>query len=170
MNGPVEEGLRDGPSALSHTDEHGRARMVDVTGKEPTARSAVATGWVRTTSQVVDLLRRDDLPKGDALATARIAGIMAAKKTPELIPLCHPIALSGVVIDLVLTDTAVGITATVRTTDRTGVEMEALTAVAVTGLTLHDMIKAVDPAAVLDAVQVERKDGGKTGTWLRPEM
>jgi cyclic pyranopterin monophosphate synthase len=118
---------------------------------------------------VIDLLRRDGLPKGDALASARIAGIMAAKKTPELIPLCHPIALSGVVIDLALTETAIGITATVRTTDRTGVEMEALTAVAVAGLTLHDMIKAVDPAAVLDAVRVESKDGGKTGTWLRPE-
>ncbi len=158
----------NGPS-FSHTDEHGRAKMVDVGDKAATARSAVATGWVHTTTEVIDLLKRDGLPKGDALASARIAGIMAAKKTPELIPLCHPIALSGVVIDLDLTDTAVSITATVRTTDRTGVEMEALTAVAVAGLTLHDMIKAVDPAAVLDAVQVERKDGGKTGTWLRPE-
>jgi len=159
----------NGPS-FSHTDEHGRAKMVDVGDKPATARSAVATGRVRTTAEVIDLLRRDGLPKGDALASARIAGIMAAKKTPELIPLCHPIALSGVVIDLDMTDTAISITATVRTTDRTGVEMEALTAVAVAGLTLHDMIKAVDPAAVLDAVQVERKDGGKTGTWLRPEQ
>ena len=158
----------NGPS-FSHTDVHGAARMVDVSDKDPSARSAVATGWVRTTAEVIELLRRDGLPKGDALSTARVAGIMAAKKTPELIPLCHPIALSGVVIDLVLTDTEVSITATVRTTDRTGVEMEALTAVAVTGLTLHDMIKAVDPAAVLDAVQVQRKDGGKTGVWLRPE-
>jgi cyclic pyranopterin phosphate synthase len=159
----------NGPS-FSHTDEHGRAKMVDVGDKPATARSAVATGLVRTTAEVIDLLRRDGLPKGDALASARIAGIMAAKKTPELIPLCHPIALSGVVIDLEMTDTAISITATVRTTDRTGVEMEALTAVAVAGLTLHDMIKAVDPAAVLDAVRVERKDGGKTGTWLRPEQ
>lgn len=157
-----------GPS-FSHTDEHGRARMVDVTGKAPTPRSAVATGLVRTTAEVIELLRRDGLPKGDALASARIAGIMAAKKTAELIPLCHPITLSGVVIDLAMTDAAITITATVRTTDRTGVEMEALTAVAIAGLTLHDMIKAVDPAAVLDAVQVERKDGGKTGIWLRPE-
>jgi len=157
-----------GPS-FSHTDEHGAARMVDVGSKEPTARSAVATGWVRTTAQVIALLRRDGLPKGDALASARIAGIMAAKKTAELIPLCHPIALSGVVVDLELTESAIAITVTVRTTDRTGVEMEALTAVAVAGLTLHDMIKAIDPAAVLDAVQVQRKDGGKTGTWLRPE-
>lgn len=152
---------------FSHTDEHGRARMVDVSDKAPSVRSAVATGIVRTTAEVIDLLRRAGLPKGDALATARIAGIMGAKRTPDLIPLCHPIALSGVVLDLELGDTAVAITATVRTTDRTGVEMEALTAVAVAGLTLHDMIKAVDPAAVLDAVQVERKDGGKTGTWLR---
>jgi cyclic pyranopterin phosphate synthase len=156
-------------AGFSHTDEHGRARMVDVSEKAPSVRSAVATGVVRTTAEVIDLLRRAGLPKGDALATARIAGIMGAKRTPDLIPLCHPIALSGVVLDLELSDTAVAITATVRTTDRTGVEMEALTAVAVAGLTLHDMIKAVDPAAVLDAVQVERKDGGKTGTWLRPE-
>ncbi len=165
MNSP---GPSTGP-ALSHTDEHGAARMVDVGAKVPTARSAVATGWVRTTAEVIELLRRDGLPKGDALATARIAGIMAAKRTPDLIPLCHPIALSGVVVALELVGDAVSISATVRTTDRTGVEMEALTAVAVAGLTLHDMIKAVDPAAVLDAVQVERKDGGKTGTWLRPE-
>lgn len=158
----------NGPS-FSHTDVHGAARMVDVTAKEATSRSAVATGWVRTTTEVIELLRRSGLPKGDALATARIAGIMAAKKTSELVPLCHPIALSGVVIDLELTESAVSITATVRTTDRTGVEMEALTAVAVAGLALHDMIKAVDPAAVLDAIQVERKDGGKSGTWLRPE-
>ncbi len=158
-----------GPPGFSHTDEHGQARMVDVGDKTPSVRSAVATGIVRTTAEVIDLLRRAGLPKGDALATARIAGIMGAKRTPDLIPLCHPIALSGVVLDLELLDSAVAITATVRTTDRTGVEMEALTAVAVAGLTLHDMIKAVDPAAVLDAVQVERKDGGKTGTWVRPE-
>jgi cyclic pyranopterin monophosphate synthase len=117
----------------------------------------------------VQLLRRDGLPKGDALATARIAGIMGAKRTPDLVPLCHPIALSGVTVELEPRDSEVAIRATVRTTDRTGVEMEALTAVAVAGLTLHDMIKAVDPAAVLDAVRVERKDGGKTGSWVRPE-
>lgn len=154
--------------ALTHTDAQGAARMVDVSDKQPTARTAVATGVVRTTAEVVELLRRDGLPKGDALATARIAGIMGVKKTPDLIPLCHPIAVSGVTLDLALQEAEVVITATVRTTDRTGVEMEALTAVAVAGLTLHDMIKAVDPAAVLDAVRVERKDGGKTGTWTRP--
>jgi cyclic pyranopterin monophosphate synthase len=154
---------------LSHVDRTGAARMVDVSGKEPSARTAVATGVVRTTAAVVDLLRRDGLPKGDALATARIAGIMGAKRTPDLVPLCHPIALSGVTVELECGDAEVAIRATVRTTDRTGVEMEALTAVAVAGLTLHDMIKAVDPAAVLDAVRVERKDGGKTGTWVRPD-
>ena len=143
--------------------------MVDVSAKEASARVAVATGVLRTTAEVVGLLRRDGLPKGDALATARIAGIMGAKRTPDLVPLCHPIALTGVKVDLALDDDAVRITATVKTTDRTGVEMEALTAVAVAGLTLHDMVKAVDPAAVLDAVRVERKDGGKTGSWTRPE-
>jgi cyclic pyranopterin phosphate synthase len=143
--------------------------MVDVSAKEASARVAVATGVLRTTAEVVGLLLRDGLPKGDALATARIAGIMGAKRTPDLVPLCHPIALTGVKVDLALDEDAVRITATVKTTDRTGVEMEALTAVAVAGLTLHDMVKAVDPAAVLDAVRVERKDGGKTGTWTRPE-
>ena len=128
----------------------------------------MASGVVRTTAEVIGLLRADGLPKGDALATARIAGIMAAKRTPDLVPLCHPIALSGVVVDLELDGEEVHIRATVRTTDRTGVEMEALTAVAVAGLTLHDMVKAVDPAAVLDAVRVESKEGGKTGTWTRP--
>jgi cyclic pyranopterin phosphate synthase len=156
-----------GEQDLSHVDAAGAARMVDVSGKEATARTAVATGVVRTTAEVVTLLRRDGLPKGDALATARIAGIMAAKRTPDLVPLCHPIALSGVRVDLDTADTEVRITATVRTTDRTGVEMEALTAVTGAGLALHDMIKAVDPAAVLDAVRVERKEGGKTGTWTR---
>jgi cyclic pyranopterin phosphate synthase len=143
--------------------------MVDVSAKEATARTAVATGVVRTTTEVIGLLRTDGLPKGDALATARIAGIMAAKRTPDLIPLCHPIALTGVTVELLVGEADVRIVATVRTTDRTGVEMEALTAVAGAGLALHDMIKAVDPAAVLDAVRVESKEGGKTGRWTRPE-
>ncbi|MDQ3786193.1 MAG: cyclic pyranopterin monophosphate synthase MoaC, partial [Actinomycetota bacterium] len=131
--------------------------MVDVTGKEATARTAVATGRLRTTAEVVDLLRRDGLPKGDALATARIAGIMGAKRTPDLVPLCHPITLSGVVVDLEPEGDEVRIRATVRTTDRTGVEMEALTAVSVAALTLYDMLKAVDPAARIDGIQVLRK-------------
>ncbi len=153
---------------LSHVDAAGAARMVDVTGKDASVRTAVATGTFRTTAVVIDLLRRDGLPKGDALATARVAGIMAAKRTPDLIPLCHPIAVSGVALDLELGEDHVAVTATVRTTDRTGVEMEALTAVAVAGLTLHDMVKAVDPAATMDGVQVRTKDGGKTGHWSRP--
>lgn len=152
---------------LTHVDAGGAARMVDVTAKDVSARTAVATGTFHTTAAVIDLLRRDGLPKGDALATARIAGIMAAKRTPDLIPLCHPIALSGVVLDLELGVDEVVVTATVRTRDRTGVEMEALTAVAVAGLTLHDMVKAVDPAATMDGVKVETKDGGKTGHWSR---
>ncbi|QXV61367.1 cyclic pyranopterin monophosphate synthase MoaC [Amycolatopsis sp. TNS106] len=155
-------------SELSHVDHTGAARMVDVSGKTPTARTALAGGTVHTTAEVLGLLATDGLPKGDALATARIAGIMGAKKVPELIPLCHQIALSGVKVEFVLDETAVHITATAKTNDRTGVEMEALTAVAVAGLTLHDMIKAVDPAATLDDVRLLRKDGGKTGTWERP--
>jgi cyclic pyranopterin phosphate synthase len=154
---------------FTHLDSSGAARMVDVSGKEPTTRTAVATGVLRTTAEVIRLLGSDGLPKGDALATARIAGIMAAKRTWELVPLCHPISLSSVAVDLALDVDEVHISATVRTNDRTGVEMEALTAVSVAGLTLHDMIKAVDPAASFHDVRVERKDGGKTGTWIRPE-
>ncbi|HEY2765069.1 MAG TPA: cyclic pyranopterin monophosphate synthase MoaC [Pseudonocardiaceae bacterium] len=156
-------------AGLTHVDDRGAARMVDVSGKAPSVRAAVATGVLRTTEEVVRLLRAEQLPKGDALATARIAGIMGAKRTPDLVPLCHPIALSGVTVDLDAEGCEVRIMATVRTTDRTGVEMEALTAVAVAGLALHDMVKAVDPAAVLDAVRVERKEGGKTGLWTRQE-
>jgi cyclic pyranopterin phosphate synthase len=153
---------------LTHVDETGAARMVDVSGKDITARRAVAAGTVRTTEQVIQLLRDEALPKGDALAVARLAGIMGAKRTPDLIPLCHPIALHGVVVELTLADTYVDIEAMVTTADRTGVEMEALTAVAVAGLALIDMVKAVDPAAHLDAVRVLSKEGGKTGLWVRP--
>jgi cyclic pyranopterin phosphate synthase len=154
--------------ALTHVDAGGAARMVDVSAKDVTARSAVAAGRVTTTAEVIDLLRRDGLPKGDALAVARLAGIMGAKRTPDIIPLCHPIGLHGVTVDLELGDAAVEITATTRTADRTGVEMEALTAVATAGLALIDMVKAVDPAAALEAVRVLRKEGGKTGLWVRP--
>jgi cyclic pyranopterin phosphate synthase len=152
---------------LTHVDAKGAARMVDVSGKDITIRRAEAAGTVTTTTSVIDLLRRDSLPKGDALATARIAGIMGAKRTPDLLPLCHPIALHGVTVDLTLRADAVDINVTVRTADRTGVEMEALTAVATAGLALIDMIKAVDPAASLTSVRVLRKEGGKTGTWIR---
>ena len=155
-------------SDLTHVDESGAARMGDVTGKAVSARVAVATGVVHTTAEVVGLLESNGLKKGDALAVARIAGIMGAKRTPDLVPLCHPIPISGVTVDFPLDATSVAITATVRTSGQTGVEMEALTAVTVAGLTLHDMIKAVDPAATPDEVRLLRKDGGKTGTWERP--
>jgi cyclic pyranopterin phosphate synthase len=156
-------------SLLTHVDETGAARMVDVSAKSVSARRAVAAGRLVTTPEVVALLRGDGLPKGDALSVARIAGIMGAKRTPDLVPLCHPIALTGVTVDLELTDDGVAITAAAKTADRTGVEMEALTAVAVAGLTLIDMVKAVDPAASIEAVRVLRKEGGKTGDWVRPD-
>ena len=155
-------------SPLSHIDETGAARMVDVSTKVITVRRAIAAGRVSTTAEVVALLRGDGVPKGDALAVARIAGIMGAKRTPDLIPLCHPIGLHSVTVDLQITADGVDITATATTADRTGVEMEALTAVAAAGLALIDMVKAVDPAASLDAVRCEAKDGGKTGSWRRP--
>jgi cyclic pyranopterin monophosphate synthase len=153
---------------LTHVDSSGAARMVDVSGKEVSARTAVASGKVLVAAAVVAALRGDGVPKGDALAVARIAGIQGAKRTPDLVPLCHPIAISSVEVDLRVDDDAVAITATVKTTDRTGVEMEALTAVSVAGLALIDMVKAIDPAAVITDVQVESKDGGKTGHWERP--
>jgi cyclic pyranopterin monophosphate synthase len=152
---------------LTHVDESGAARMVDVSGKDVTSRAAVASGRVLVSSEVVELLRGEGVPKGDALGVARVAGIMAAKRTPDLVPLCHPLAISGVTVDLEVEDDAVAITATVRTTDRTGVEMEALTAVTVAGLTVVDMVKAVDKGAVITDVRVESKSGGKSGDWSR---
>jgi cyclic pyranopterin phosphate synthase len=152
---------------LTHVDDSGAARMVDVSGKDVSDRRAVATGRVLVSSRVVELLRGEGVPKGDALAVARLAGIMGAKQTPSLIPLCHPLAISGVTVDLTVADDAVEITATVRTTDRTGVEMEALTAVSVAALTVVDMVKAVDKAAVITDVRVESKTGGKSGDWSR---
>jgi cyclic pyranopterin phosphate synthase len=152
---------------LTHVDETGAARMVDVSAKDVTHREAVASGRVLVSPEVVSLLRGEGVPKGDALGVARVAGIMAAKRTPDLVPLCHPLAISGVVVDLVVADDAVEITATVRTTDRTGVEMEALTAVSVAALTVIDMVKAVDKGAVITDVRVESKTGGKSGPYQR---
>jgi cyclic pyranopterin phosphate synthase len=152
---------------LTHVDESGAARMVDVSGKDVTARTATASGRVLVSPTVVELLRGEGVPKGDALAVARLAGIMGAKQTPALIPLCHPLAISGVTVDLAVSDESVDITATVRTTDRTGVEMEALTAVSVAALTVIDMVKAVDKAAVITDVRVESKSGGRSGDWSR---
>jgi len=156
-----------GSQPLSHLDERGAAHMVDVSGKDVTKRTAVASGMLHTTAEVVDLISAGGLPKGDALATARVAGILAAKRTSDLIPLCHHLALTGVDIDFEVGAADIGIIATVRTTDRTGVEMEALTAVSVAALTLYDMIKAVDRAARIDDVKVLHKEGGRTGTWSR---
>lgn len=154
-------------STLSHLDSDGRARMVDVGDKAVTARTAIATGRLSTRPHVIDLVRADNLPKADVLATARIAGISGAKKTSELIPLCHQVPLSSVKIDFEFSDAAILITATAKTVGQTGVEMEALTAVAIAGLTLHDMVKAADPAAVLGEIRLEEKTGGKRGHWTR---
>src|ERR1700752_1871382 len=152
---------------LAHLDDRGAAHMVDVAGKAATKRTAVAAGSLRTSGQVIELIASGGLPKGDALATARVAGILAAKRTSDLIPLCHQLALTGVDVEFSVGNTDVEITAMVHSTDRTGVEMEALTAVSVAALTLYDMIKAVDPAARIDDIRVLRKDGGRHGSWVR---
>ncbi len=157
----------DGSPRLTHVDERGAARMVDVSGKDVTVRTASATGRVLVSPAVVALLRGEGVPKGDALAVARIAGIQAAKRTPDLVPLCHPVAIHAVTVDLRVVDDAVHIEATVRTADRTGVEMEALTCVAVAGLALVDMVKAVDRGATITDVRVESKSGGRSGSWTR---
>jgi cyclic pyranopterin phosphate synthase len=157
------------PSRLTHVDETGQARMVDVTDKDVTARTARATGKVLLSAEAITALRDNHVPKGDALAVARIAGIQGAKRTPDLIPLCHPIALHGVKVELRVDDDGVFIEATTKTADRTGVEMEALTSVSVAALTVIDMVKAIDPAAVITQVRVESKEGGKTGMWVRQQ-
>jgi len=153
---------------LTHVDESGHARMVDVSGKDVTAREARASGRVLLSAAAIAALRAGAVPKGDALAVARIAGIQGAKRTPDLVPLCHPIAVHSVTVELEVTDDAVLVEATVRTADRTGVEMEALTSVTVAALALIDMVKAIDPTAVISDVRVEEKSGGKTGPWRRP--
>src|SRR3569833_241618 len=153
---------------FSLLDESGAARMVDVSAKEGSARTATASGFVRLSAECVAALRAGNVPKGDALAVARIAGIQAAKRTPDLVPLCHPIAIHGVTVDLTVRDEGVAVAARVRPADRAGVEVEALTCVSVAALALIDMVKAVDPAAVVTDVRVEEKTGGKTGVWRRP--
>ena len=153
--------------SLTHLDDSGAARMVDVSAKDVTARSATASGRVLVSPEVVALLRGDGVPKGDALSVARLAGIMGAKQTPLLIPLCHPLMLSSVTVDLAVTDESVTIVARVATTDRTGVEMEALTAVAVAGLAMIDMVKALDRTASIADVRLLAKTGGRSGDWVR---
>ncbi|MFN8125343.1 MAG: cyclic pyranopterin monophosphate synthase MoaC [Candidatus Nanopelagicales bacterium] len=152
-------------SGLSHVNERGEARMVDVAERDVSVRTAVASG--RVTTAAAPTIAEGTVPKGDVLATARIAGIMGTKRTPDLIPMCHPIAVHGVEIDLAVDESGVDITATVRTADRTGVEMEALTAVAVAALTVVDMTKSLDPAAVIGDIRVETKTGGRSGDWSR---
>lgn len=153
------------PPALTHLRQDGSAQMVDVSSKSESTREATATATVRTTRDVLGLLGSGGLPKGDALAVARVAGIMAAKKTPELIPLCHPLPISKVTVDFDLGADSVDILATVKTRGVTGVEMEALTAVSVAALSVYDMIKAVDKHAVLTDIKVLAKSGGKSGDW-----
>ncbi|MDQ0279607.1 cyclic pyranopterin phosphate synthase [Arthrobacter silviterrae] len=150
---------------LTHLRSDGTAQMVDVSAKPVTVREATATGTVHTTTQVMELLGAGRLPKGDALAVARVAGIMGAKKTAELIPLCHPLPISKVTVDFVLGASAVTVSATVKTRGVTGVEMEALTAVSVAALSVYDMVKAVDKHAVISGIQVLAKSGGKSGDW-----
>jgi cyclic pyranopterin monophosphate synthase len=159
-------GSPEAAASLTHVDASGAARMVDVSAKPVTTRTARAAGRFHTTAEVIALLRGDGLPKGDALAVARIAGIAAAKRTPDLVPLCHPVALHAVSVELEVGDTWVDIEATTRTADRTGVEMEALTSVVAAGLALYDMVKAVDRGATLTDVRLLAKDGGRSGAWV----
>lgn len=152
---------------LTHLDKAGHAHMVDVSEKGDTVRIAAASGFVRLAKETVALLRDNKIPKGDALATARIAGIMAAKRTSELIPLCHPLPISKVTVDLEIVPDGVTITASVTVTGKTGVEMEALTAVSVACLTIYDMVKAVDRGAFITDIRLESKSGGKSGVFQR---
>lgn len=154
-------------SELTHIDSQGHAHMVDVASREVTVRTATAIGKVLLSSEVVSALRDNSVPKGDVLSAARLAGIMGAKRTSELIPLCHPIAIHGVQVDLKIEDYGVSISATVKTSDRTGVEMEALTAVSVSGLTVIDMVKSIDPTATITEICMTEKDGGRNGHWIR---
>jgi cyclic pyranopterin phosphate synthase len=152
---------------LTHQGEGGAPRMVDVSGKDVTTRTATASGTVLLSPATVDLLRHGQAPKGDVLTVARLAAVTGAKQTAALIPLCHPLPLHAVDVDLQLVDAGVRIEVTTRTAERTGVEMEALTAVAVAGLTVIDMIKAVEREAVLTDIRIDAKSGGRSGTWTR---
>ncbi len=152
---------------LTHVDKAGRARMVDISGKKPTVRTAAARAFVSMSEKVRSAVEEGGLAKGDALGVARVAGVMAAKKTPDLIPLCHPIALSDIEVEVELATGGVEIISRVRTTDRTGVEMEALVAASVAALTIYDMCKALDKSIRIETVELLSKSGGKTGTWKR---
>lgn len=152
-------------SKLTHLDEHGNARMVDVGGKEETRRTAVATGRITMSPAALSAIRDGEAPKGDVLAAARIAGIMAAKKTGELIPLCHPLALDAITVDFAFEEGGVRATATASLTGKTGIEMEALTATSIALLTIYDMAKALDKGMVIEGVRLLLKTGGKSGDW-----
>jgi len=154
--------------SFTHLDDAGNARMVDVTHKQPTVRSATARGFVRCAPDVVTALRDGTVPKGDVLAVARIAGIQAAKRTPDLLPLAHVIGVHGAAVDLIVEHDGVAVEATVRTADRTGVEMEALTAVSVAALAIVDMVKGLDKGTSIENVRIVTKTGGKSGDWHRP--
>lgn len=156
-------------SKLTHLDEQGAARMVDVGGKAATARKAVASGRIRMSPEALVAIRDGSGPKGDVLAAARIAGIMAAKKTGELIPLCHPLSLDAVTVDFAFENDGVVVTVTASLTGKTGVEMEAMTAASVALLTIYDMAKAIDKAMVIDGVRLLSKSGGKSGEWTAPK-
>ena len=155
--------------SFTHLDDAGHARMVDVSGKQPSIRSATARGFVSCPEPVVAALRSGEVPKGDVLAVARVAGIAAAKRTPDLLPLAHVIGVHGVSVDLAVTDIGVEITATVRTADRTGVEMEALTSVAVAALAVVDMVKGLDRRVAIGSIELVAKSGGRSGDWRRPD-
>jgi cyclic pyranopterin phosphate synthase len=159
--------IRRAPKQLSHLDSHGRARMVDVSGKMETSRRAIAESFIRLSRETLNLLRKGRLPKGNALETARLAGIQAAKRTPDLIPLCHPLLLTHVNIEAELGDKGVRFVATVSCKGSTGVEMEALTAASVAALTLYDMVKAVEKGAAIGKIQLLEKSGGKSGLYKR---
>jgi len=156
-------------SQLTHLDEQGQARMVDIGGKQPTARSATATGRIRMSLAALTAIREGSGPKGDVLAAARIAGIMAAKRTGDLIPLCHPLALDAVTVDFAFEEQAIAVTARASLTGKTGVEMEAMTATSIALLTIYDMAKAIDKGMVIEAVRLLEKTGGKSGHWRAPE-
>ena len=156
-------------TGFTHLNSAGEARMVDVGGKEVTQREAIARSFVTLSPEVITMLRTDGVPKGDALSVARIAAISGTKRTPDLIPLCHPIAIHGVDVDLVVTESGVEIRVAVRTADRTGIEMEALTGAAVGALALIDMVKGVDRLAAIECVELLEKSGGRSGHWRRAE-
>lgn len=165
---PVKRAARSASKTLTHVDAKGAARMVDVSAKPPTDRRATARGKLLLSHATLELIRSGNTPKGDVLAAARIAGIMAAKRTPDLIPLCHPLPISHAVVELTLERDGIAIEATVGTTAPTGVEMEALTAVTVAGLTLYDMVKAVERGARLTDVRLVAKSGGRSGEYRAP--